>query len=520
MQERRATVHALRDWAIVRHLCIVHVAFISLTAHAQSGAGSTDGRVEILNADEWSYDQTASGAQRLRGNVRFKHADALMRCDSAYLFEDQRVDAFGHVAIDQGDSMHVEADRLKYNGQERLARLEGNVRLRDRSMELTTPSLDYDLRARRAVYTAGGRIVSQREGNTLTSDAGSYLADQRRFIFKRNVRLQNPQHSIASDTMHYITSTGVSEFFGPTTITQGSTVIQSLRGSYDTRTERARFTQRTSIDSKGRRLEGDSIHYERSTGIGLAWGHVVVTDSTGDTRAMGEVGSYEKLSERSMITGHAELAMRMGADTLHLHGDTLFTAPDSSGRRITARRGVRFFKQDLQGVCDTLVYSDADSTIRMHHRPALWSGTDQITGQHIRIELRNGAAYRLYVEREAFLLSQVDSIHLDQVTGTMMTGYFHDNELRRLDVEGNARTVYFAKEKKGDVEEIFGVNRADCSRMRVDMTDGGISAVNFLERPDAVLYPIAKAPPEELLMKGAESREGERPVDQADIFRH
>ncbi len=86
-------------------------------------------------------------------------------------------------------------------------------------------------------------------------------------------------------------------------------------------------------------------------------------------------------------------------------------------------------------MCDTLIYSDADSLIRMFHLPVLWSGTDQITGQHIRIELRNGAAHRLFVDGNAFLLSKADSIHFDQVTGMKMTGYFVENELRRLVAE-------------------------------------------------------------------------------------
>ncbi|MBL0126120.1 MAG: hypothetical protein IPP83_01415 [Flavobacteriales bacterium] len=523
-RSRMAVVHPLGITPSVRYL--IPLSFLILAPVLGAAQSNVQGgRVEILNADEWRYDQGNSGAQRLKGNVRFKHADALMQCDSAYLFEDERVDAYGHVTIDQGDSLHVDADRLKYNGKERLARLEGNVRMRDRSMELSTPSLEYNLRTRQAIYANGGRIVSQKEGNTLTSQAGSYFADTKRFIFSRNVRLDHPDHTIVSDTMHYITSSGVSEFFGPTTITQGRTVINTLRGEYNTRTEHARFTRRSSVLSQGRLLEGDSLHYDRKSGQGLAWGHVVVSDSSGEMRVMGDVGRYNEFDDHSMITGHAELKMRMGEDTLHLHGDTLFTQPEEAilgipdARRIIARRHVRFFKNDLQGVCDTLVYSDADSLIRMFHLPVLWSGSDQITGQHIRIELRNGTANRLYVERDAFLLSKVDSVHFDQVTGTNMTGYFRENALYRLDVEGNARTVYFAREKKGDVEEIFGVNRADCSRIRVDMQEGRIAAVNFLERPDAVLYPLAKAPPDELLMKGAQYRGEERPVGRADIFR-
>ncbi len=528
MAERTLLVRALTGGRTVRLplLFVILPNLLPLLTSAQSTVGTSDGRVEILNADTWEFDKLKNGAQLLKGNVRFKHVNAIMRCDSAHLFEDQRVDAFGHVSIDQGDTLHVDADRLKYSGLDRMARLEGNVRLRDRAMELETPALDYDLRAKRAVYLSGGTITSLSENNVLTSGAGTYFTDQRRFVFSRNVRLDHPQHTIVSDTMHYVTSTGVSEFFGPTTITQGATVIRTLRGEYNTRTERARFTRRSSVLGKGRLLEGDSLRYDRRSGIGEAWGNVAVTDSSGDTRALGDVGRYNEITQQSMITGRAQLVMRMGADTLYVHGDTLFTRPDSAaagstqtGRRIIARSHVRFFKNDLQGACDTLTYSDSDSTIVMHQRPVLWSGTDQITGDRITITLQNGQAHRLFVERNAFLMSMADSVHFDQVTGTTMIGYFRDNQLHKLDAEGNARTVYFAREEKDGVESIFGVNRADCSRIQVTMTEGKVSSVTFLEKPDAVLYPLDKAPPEELHMKGAEYRGEEKPVDREDIFR-
>jgi len=506
---------------IARPLFFLACALPAFVGMAQSAVRDGGGKVEILNADVWEFDEVlAPGAQRLKGNVRFKHANALMRCDSAYLYKDQRVDAFGHVGIDQGDTLHVDADRLRYNGQDRMARLEGNVRMRDRDMELTTPALDYDMRARRAVYLNGGRIVSTTEANTLTSGTGVYLADQRRFIFSRNVRLEHPERTITADTMHYVTSTGVAMFFGPTEIRQTGTTIHTLRGTYDTRNERARFSKRSSVLSKGRLLEGDSLHYDRRTGTGLAWGNVAVTDTANDLIARGDVGRYNELDDRSMITGHAELVMLMGGDSLYMHGDTLFTAPDSAGtgKRVQAHRNVRFFKSDLQGACDTLIYSDTDSLIRMYRSPVLWNAADQITGDHIQIQLRDGKAHRLFVQRNAFLMSQADSIHFDQVTGTTMTGYFVDNALRRLIAEGNSRTVYFAREMKEGREEIIGVNRADCSRIEVTLVEGKVSTVSFLERPDAVLYPLDKAPPEELRMQGSVWRGSERPLDRAGIF--
>lgn len=481
-------------------------------------AGAQGGRVEILNADEWLYDKTAAGAQRLLGNVRFKHADAIMHCDSAHLFEDQRVDAYGHVTIDQGDTLHADAHVLHYDGATRVARLEGDVRLRDGSMELTTSSLTYDLRGKRASYASGGRIVGHDDGNVLTSGTGVYLADQRKFVFGRDVVLDHPEHRIESDTMHYATGSGLCSFFGPTRITQGATLISTLGGTYDTRSERARFTRRTRVDSKGRSMLGDSLHYDRRSGDGSAWGHVSIADSSGDMRVLGDVGHYNEISGRSIVTGWAELELRMGTDTLFLHGDTLFAEPDGDGRRITARRHVRFFKRDMQGACDTLIYSDADSLIRMHQAPVLWNGPDQITGDTIRIALRDGQAHRLHVLGSAFMLSRADSTRFDQVTGTTMTGFFVDNDLDHLDVEGNARTVYHTREKKEELEEVFGVNRADCSRIQVRLKAGAIDAVVFRDRPDAVLYPIDDAPMEEVNLPGAKDRSAERPADRQAIF--
>jgi len=497
---------------------------------AQTGTttgGKENARIEILNADRGEFDERiAPGAQRLKGNVRFKHKDAIMSCDSAYLYQDQRVEAFGHVAIDQGDTLHVQADRCNYNGSQRTARLEGNVLLRNSDMELTTTALDYDLRNHRAVYTNGGTIISMTGNNTLTSIVGTYLTDARLFIFSRDVHLTHPERTITADTMHYETASGVASFFGPTEIVQlakdgdstQNSVIHTTRGTYDTRNEKARFSKRSNILSKGQTLEGDSLHYDRKTGLGRAWGDVLVTDSTGDMTVKGDVGLYNEQTERATITGRAELWMISDTDTLFLHADTLFTMPDSSGKRILARRHVRFFRTDMQGVCDTLIYSEADSMIRMFHEPILWSGTDQITGDHIRITLKDGKADKLFVEKNAFLMSEVDTTGFDQVAGTDMTGSFGEDGIRSLLVEGNSRTLYYAKENKDGKVSIMGVNRADCSRINVLLTDGKVSTVTFLDRPDAILYPLEKVPPDELRMKGSDWHVEERPLDREGIF--
>ena len=91
-------------------------------------------RIDIENADEYTYDTAIiANAQRLIGNVRFRHNQALMFCDSAYSYSDSnRFDAFGNVHIIQGDTLHLYGDKMLYNGDTRLARFLFNVKLIDK----------------------------------------------------------------------------------------------------------------------------------------------------------------------------------------------------------------------------------------------------------------------------------------------------------------------------------------------------------------------------------------------------
>lgn len=508
------------------------VPFLLLAGAVRSQSEGTAERIEILGGDEWKFDQKiAPGAQRLVGHARFKHEGAVMSCDSAYIYEDQTVTAFGHVVIIQGDTLRISGDRLDYIGRIRSATLTGAVKLNDADMELTTEHLVYDMRSRVATYADGGTIVSHKEHNTLTSRRGSYLAMGHKFIFSDEVLLQHPERTITSDTLHYTTTSGLAEFFGPTTIVAQGTRMWCTRGSYDTRNEFARFQHRARILNKDQELQGDSLHYDRRSGVGLAWGNVVVLDTTNGMKVIGERGRHDEAQERSWVTGRAELMMVMGGDTLHLHGDTLHAMPDSIGRKIIARRGVRFFKSDLQGACDTMIYSDADSTIRLLSSPVLWSGDDQITGTRIRITLQNGKAHRLYVDDDAFLCSQVDSTRYDQVTGSKMTGYFKQSELDHLIAEGNCRTVYFPREEQKAEASIdsmtvgapatirlIGMNRVDCSRIDVRLNEGDVDGISFLARPDGTMYPLEKAPAEEMVLRGFHWRGAERPGSREELF--
>ncbi len=488
---------------------------------AQADTAAQGDRVEVLNADRWDFNKdVATGAQRLSGHVRFRQGAAVMACDSAWLFDDQRVNAFGHVILGQGDTLRITGDKLFFSGRDHVARMEGHVVLSDPGLELTTDALTYDVRARKADYTSGARITDRREGNTLSSMHGSYFTGAHTFVFSGNVRLEHPDRTILADTLQYSSLSGTAYFLGPTHILQGTTTMYCERGSYNTRSGFGRFTQAGRISSGAQELTGDSLHYNRSTGEGTGWGHVAIKDTVNRMVVRGNFGTHRQDRGNSMVTGQAELVMMMGKDSLHLHADTLFARQDSAAHRhLAARRHVRFFKDDMQGVCDTMTYNGADSVIALRGQPFIWSKGNQLSGDTVFIHMHDGRAEKLMVDGAALMVEQVDSSRFNQVAGTTLTGYFHGDEIKQLVAEGNSRTIYFAREKKDGAERITGVNRADCSRITVGLDSGKVNTVSFITQPDGTMYPVDKAPPEALQFENFLWNAAERPLDKGDIFR-
>lgn len=509
-------------WYVVRRIQfasgVAMLAFMLCSCRAQAQQAD---HVEILGADRWVFDKdVATGAQRLLGNVRFRHAGATMSCDSAYLYEDERVTAFRRVVLIQGDTLRITGDHLDYTGAAQMARMSGGVMLSDPGMELSTEVLAYDLRNQVAVYTDHACITNRRDGSTLTSRKGKYHSAQRLFNFTDSVRIVHPEYSIASDTISYRTSNGMADFRGATTITQEEVLMYGERGNYDTRRGRGMLTRNGCISQGAQELRGDSLVYDRATDAGHGWGHVVITDTVNRMVVRGQEGHHQGSDGRSMFTGSAELALLLGADSLHLHADTLLASDDSLGRKeVTARRNVRFYRNDMQGVCDTMHYSARDSLITLRGSPFLWNQGNQLSGDTVNLQLHNGHAEKLLVRGRAFLTAQADSTHFDQITGTIITGYFSNNTLNRLLAEGNSRTVYFAREQQDSLVQVTGVNRVDCSIIAVGMDSGRVQTVSFLTQPDATLFPLEKAPVKELRLDGFRWNPAARPKDRTDIFR-
>lgn len=482
-------------------------------------------KIKLLNAEELIYDEESNkDIRKLLGNVRFKHEDVLMYCDSAYLFTlENKLYAYSNVRIIRGDSLELTGDSLKYYGDTKFAELRGDITATTPTQQLITSYLDYDI-GNNIVYYAGGGVITDTENNqTLRSERGTYVVNESTYYFKTNVDIQDSNFRIVSDTLQYNTSTELATFFGPTHIYDDSTDIYCESGFYDRLNKKSVFTKNAYIQDKEQILRGDSILYDQNVGFGEFFNNVSIEDTINKVTVAGDYGYYNEVDSSSMVTGHTLMTQIFTDDTLYLHADTLLAFNDSlSKKAIAAYHHVQFYKPDLQGKCDSLTMYQGDSLLKMFHDPVLWNGASQITGEHIFIKTYDGIIEKMYIDEDALIISkndtapEADTVYdFNQIQGRELTAFFRDNEIFKINVEGNGQTIYYAEEEDGSV---FGLNRLDCSNMTLYLVESKIKDIRFYVKPSGVLHPLKELTNDIRYFRYFKWREGEQPKAMEDIF--
>ncbi|MDE5872035.1 MAG: hypothetical protein K2H22_08850 [Muribaculaceae bacterium] len=283
--------------------------------------------------------------QVVTGNVKFRQGSLWMFCDSAYYYpEINSLDAFGHIRMEQGDTLFVWADQLYYNGDARLAKLtngpsESKVRLKDPSGELLTDTLDYDVDLETGFYGCGGLLKD--DVNTLTSIFGQYNSRTKDAEFFYDVELVNHKDgfSLLSDTLYYNTATHMARIDSPTDIYGPNDTIYTSKGWYNTQLGNLEMVHRSTIihkDSLGRAttLEGDSIVYDNATRVSRAYQYrditklsqpTVITDTANKLILISAFGMYNDSTKEAFATGYPLLKEYSRTDTLYLRADSIFT---------------------------------------------------------------------------------------------------------------------------------------------------------------------------------------------------
>lgn len=501
-------------------------------------------KVFLEYADELYTDEFLNkGHQVVRGNVKFRKGGMYMYCDSAYFYpETNSIDAFGNVKMEQGDTLFVFSDLLYYNGERQMARLRTNsrrkVRLINRDVTLTTDSLNYDMMTELGYFLDGGEIDDKK--NRLSSIHGQYSPRTKDAEFNDDVLLENNEdgYTLETNRLLYNTDTHIAKIVDNTLIKSENDTIYCKKGWYNTNTDEAQLHSRSTIihaDSLNNvtTLEGDSIIYDKATGISRAYMFrdrnkdaqpMVLTDTANKTILIGGFGLFNDKTKESFATDYPLLIEHSRPDTIFLRADTIRTftynygkkrvepvLTDSMGQPLDslsqamaiaeadslnketeyhiakAYRRARFFRNDMQGVADSMTYISRDSMMYLSCRPIIWSGERQVNGNQINIHFNDTTVDWAELPDFGMMAEAVEEEFYNQMSGKKMKAYLENQTLRHLYVDGNVQTIFLPMENDSTYNKLVN---AESSYMTIDMADGKMDKLKMWPEVTGTVTPL------------------------------
>lgn len=492
---------------------------------AQPNLSSSTSTILMEHTDTLLVNEyTMPGIHQLKGNVVFKHNDAILKCDSAYFDRAANTfQAFSNVKIIQGDTLTLYGDFLNYDGNSRLAKVWQNVLLENKNTTLTTDSLYYDRLADLAYYFTGGVL---RDGkNTLTSIWGQYSPATKTALFKNQVVMKNPDGVLTSDTLKYYTDTSIADMVGNSRINyKQKTNVYSEKGWYDTKTERMMLLKRSLVEQKdGKTLIGDTIFYDQKQGYGEAFTSVELNDPKQKTTLYGNYLAYDEKTEKGIAANKAlfvdwsnkQEKFSLTADTLYLLKDSIPT--DTIGYdMVRGYRNVRFYRSDLQGVCDTLSYTSRDSVLRLIDFPIVWSDNNQLTGDKIDAYTQAQQIEKVIIKGSAIAIQRDSLQYYNQLSGKEIVALLDSGQLTKINVNGNAETIYFPKDEK--TKEYIGVNKTISSFVTMFFKDKKVERILLTAATGGAMFPLKELEEKDLYLPDFHWYEMVRPKNEKDLF--
>ena len=482
----------------------------------------TDERVYLKHADMLRFNQYGehAGAQILNGNVAFLHKGALLTCDSAYFYQESNsFKAFGHVKMRQGDTLSLTSDYAFYDGDNQMAEARHNVLLRHRGTKLYTDSLNYDRLYNIGYFFEGGKMVDR--DNVLVSDWGEYDTETRKAVFNYNVNLRNPKFTLTTDTLHYDTRTSLANIVGPSVIRSKESVIHTSDGYYNTNTGRARLYGRSTMSNKGKEITGDSLFYDEKRGISQGYRNVIYKDTQKKNELHCNYLWYNEKNGFAFATENPVMMEYSQKDTLFVHSDTIKVITyhlntDSVYRTAHCYNKVRAFRNDVQAVCDSLVYNTKDSCMTMYRDPIAWSGDRQLLGEEIQVFMKDSTIDRAHIINQALTAELMpDKDHYQQLSSKEMFAYFTKGQITQTEAIGNVRSIYYPVDDKNST--LMGLVYIETDTMKMFMRDRQLQKI-WTSKTDGTWYPMTQIPPERYKLDGFTWFDYIRPINKDDIY--
>jgi lipopolysaccharide export system protein LptA len=403
---------------------------------------------------------------------------------------------------------------------------------------ITNPKFTID--SKELTYNTANKVIKFLDESTINGEnsivktkGGTYDSKNEKAVFTKRTSVANSDQTITGNTLTYDEKSGAGNATGDVIIVdmKNNSTMTAKVVAYNKLSGYGKATTDVVIVQDGGKtiLTADEAEYNKKIGYAKAVGNVVVTDTAEKSTLRCGVAEFNENSKFMLATVNPKLVTVADKDSTFMRADTMMSirainatklkrievvtgekknkvttvmynllladstyrsAKTEEPKLILANRGVKIFADSMQAVCDSLSYSQLDSTFKLFKSPVLWSTTRQSVADTIFIHTVSNKLSEVNLRGAAFLLSGTGYRNMyDQVSGKYIDAYFIENEINMVKVNQNAESLYYAKDDKG---AFIGVNKAESAMMNVYFVAKELDHIAMLEDPKGVVYPIDK----------------------------
>ena len=485
-------------------------------------------RGDTLNmyADFINYNGTTKLA-KARRNVRLIDKQVTLTTDSLDYTMENDLASYSYSGTIKDTTNVLTSVIGQYYVNEKKAYFKTKVDVVTKDYKIKSDTLIYFTDSKKVFMEGPTHIFN--ETDTLYAEYGWYDSMNGISKLTKKPRIWNAKQNVKADSIFYDKEKGEGLAMGRARIQdiENSLIVVGNLVKYNDitkiayATDSAMLIQYSETDSLF--LHADRLRTMPDTtttkpGIPLKDNKKVTPAKVTDAKLSHEKLSADSLAVKPVIADSLKVA-QTPTDTLAVQKtvtDTLAIKPPKDARLVLAYHKVRFFRDDVQGKCDSLVYWSKDSTIQLFTDPVIWSKMNQMSANYIEMINRSKAPNEVRMKEDAFIVSmEDDSLRYNQIKGKNMIGFVRNNKLYKIDVNGNGQSNYYARNEDG----VIGLNKAESSNITIYMNDGKVKKIAFIKSPEGELKPMEDIEEGDKLLPGFKWLDELRPKNKEDIFR-
>lgn len=490
------------------------------------------GRNADITAARLNYDVNTKDAELLE-NVVLKSEKMTLKTQHLDYNINTQEGKYQEGGQIQTQNKTLDSQTANYYGSEDMVKFRDNVHLKSPDYDLSTPVLDYNLSTEVADFK-GPTTIRSKDGDIKTN-AGTYDSKNDRIDFKERTTIQNKNQNITADQLRYNKKAGYSRAEGNVLMidTVEKMTLRSRYANFYDKDNRMEAYQDVLliniIDNDTLYLaadtlisrEADTLHADKK----IVPPQIILPNNAATAQSRTDNAALVKNDSIAGISGVAA-----GTNNNINSNNNSTTPPRNPPQAQTetktptnkekpkifhAYRHVKILKSNIQAVCDSLVYSLADSAFRFYYGPIIWSEQYQMNADTILLFTERSKPKHAALIQNAYIGNEHQPYVYDQVKGKQITALFTDGKINRMIAAGNAESIYYAQDEQ---KKYVGANKSLSSQMVIYFTNEEVDKITFIQKPEATFYPIKQVTPKQFMLRGFKWLADKRPHTINDLY--